>query len=87
MIPEDELKPGDRFRLSLLGIERCPKLATSSGTIVNVTRMKSLLRVRFDGTKSVRSFHRSYIVPICGKQDPAEIGLMGLDEARRSVAE
>ena len=82
LIREDELKPGDRFRLSVLGAQRCPKFATRTGTIVNVTRTKSLLRIRFDGTKSVRSFHRSYIAPIRATQNPAESGLKGMDEAR-----
>jgi hypothetical protein len=64
MICQDELKRGTRFRLSPLGLQRCPKLAASTGMVLEVMRTKSPLRVKFDGTKSIRSFHRTYIMPI-----------------------
>jgi hypothetical protein len=58
------LKPGTRIRLNALGTERCPKLATRTGIIVDFTRTKSGYMVRLDGTKSVRNLHWTYVMPI-----------------------
>jgi hypothetical protein len=63
-----ELKPGSRFQLTRLGIQRCPKLRGRTGTIISLTRTQTTFRVQLDGTKSPRSMHRTYIMPI----DPAE---------------
>jgi hypothetical protein len=58
MMCQDELKQGTRFRLSPPGLQCCPKLAASTGTVLEVMRTNSTFRVKFDGTKSIRSFHR-----------------------------
>lgn len=58
-----QLGAGARFRLSQLGIERCSKRLQRTGIVVDINRTGSAFRVLFDGTKSVRSIHRSYIVP------------------------
>ena len=59
-----DLKPGARFQLSALGAERCPKKPSRIGTIVNVNRTRSIVRVQFDDAKATQSIHRSYIEPI-----------------------
>jgi hypothetical protein len=59
-----ELKPGARFKLTRLGIERCPKLRGRTGTVVSVARNANGFRVQFDGAKSPQSLHRTYIMPI-----------------------
>jgi hypothetical protein len=64
-----ELKPGSRFQLTQLGNQRCPKLRGRTGTIISLTRTQSTFRVQLDGTKSPRSMHRTYIMPI----DPVEM--------------
>jgi hypothetical protein len=63
-ISKPELKPGCRVQLSRLGIERCPKLRTRTGTILSEARNANGFRVQFDGAKSPQSLHRTYIMPI-----------------------
>jgi hypothetical protein len=64
LISEPELRPGSRFQLTPLGIERCPKLRGRSGTILSLARNANGFRVQFDGAKTAQSLHRSYIMPI-----------------------
>jgi hypothetical protein len=64
MIGDAMLKPGDRFRLTILGIERCPKLAAYTGTVIGINRTRSGFYVLLDGTKSRRIIHQTYIMPI-----------------------
>jgi hypothetical protein len=64
LISEPELRPGSRFQLTRLGIERCPKLRGRSGTILSLARNANGFRVQFDGAKTAQSLHRSYIMPI-----------------------
>jgi hypothetical protein len=52
---------GARFRMSLLGAARNPRLADKEGTIVGSSRINSSVRVLFDGRKSPISLHRGYI--------------------------
>lgn len=52
---------GARFRMSVLGAARSPRLAKKEGIIVGVSRVNSSLRVLFDGSKSPISLHRDYI--------------------------
>lgn len=63
-IPEPELRPGSRFQLTRLGIERCPKQRGRTGTILSMARNANGFRVRFDGAKTAQSLHRTYIMPI-----------------------
>jgi hypothetical protein len=55
------LKLGSRFQLSPLGIERCSKCSGQTGVVVGFSRANGSIRVLFDGTKTPRSLHRSYI--------------------------
>jgi hypothetical protein len=52
---------GARFRMSVLGAARNPRLAEKEGTIVGGSRLNSSVRVLFDGRKSPMSLHRDYI--------------------------
>jgi hypothetical protein len=52
---------GARFRMSMLGAARNPRLAEKEGTIVGGSRLNSSVRVLFDGRKSPMSLHRDYI--------------------------
>lgn len=52
---------GARFRMSVLGAARNPRLAEKEGTIVGSSRINSSIRVLFDGRKSPISLHRDYI--------------------------
>lgn len=66
---EDSLKPGSRIRLTPLGIARCPKLGKRvTGVVIGPTPTKARFIVRLDGTKGLRNFHRSYIMPIIGEE-------------------
>jgi len=83
MIADGLLKPGDRFRLTMLGVERCPKLAAYTGTIVSINRTRSGFYVLLDGTKSRRIFHRTYIMPIDQQMKEAVTGRrIGYDHER-----
>ena len=59
---EPGLKPGSRFQLTRLGIERLPKTRVRTGTVLNVARNANGFRVQFDGAKTAQSLHRSYIM-------------------------
>jgi hypothetical protein len=52
---------GARFRMSMLGAARSPRLAKKEGTIVGASRLNSSIRVLFDGSKSPISLHRDYV--------------------------
>jgi hypothetical protein len=56
-----ELNIGDRIRLSRLGLERCPRLASGIGTVTGLKLNSSTIIVRFDGNKRPTSIHRDYI--------------------------
>jgi hypothetical protein len=58
------ISKGARFRMSVLGAARNPRLAEKEGTIVGSSRLNSSLRVLFDGRKSPMSLHRDYIEQI-----------------------
>jgi hypothetical protein len=59
-----DLKLKSRFRLTRLGVERCSKCSGQAGTIVGFSRANGSIRVLFDGTKTPRSLHRTYIEPV-----------------------
>jgi hypothetical protein len=45
-----------------LGAERCWKYSAQTGTIVGLSsRSSNIVRVQLDGTKRIRSLHRTYI--------------------------
>jgi hypothetical protein len=56
--------PGSRFKMSVLGAARCPRLSRKEGIIVGGGRHNSSIRVLFDGSKSPISLHRDYIEQI-----------------------
>jgi hypothetical protein len=64
-----DLKLGSRFQLTRLGVERCPKFGEQTGVVVGFSRANRSIRVLFDGTKTPRSLHRSYIESIDVKSD------------------
>ena len=49
-----------RVRFSALGAARCPKMKSRTGTIVKAT-IGNIVRIRFDGMRTVHAFHRSYL--------------------------
>jgi hypothetical protein len=59
-----EMRAGHRFRMSELGIARCPRLASKVGTVVNVIEYSKIVVVRFDGNKLKTSINRDYIEPV-----------------------
>jgi hypothetical protein len=59
-----ELRVGHRFRLSELGMARCPRLASKVGTVVNLIEYSKIVVVRFDGNKLKTSINRDYIEPV-----------------------
>lgn len=58
-----ELKLGSRFQLTRLGAERCSRFSGQKGIIVGFSSANSSVRVLFDGTKTPRALHPSYIEP------------------------
>jgi hypothetical protein len=54
---------GKRFRLSELGIERCPKFTVHVGQIVRVRKGSTAITVKFDGNKLTTLLHRDYLEP------------------------
>jgi hypothetical protein len=56
-----ELRVGHRFRLSELGMARCPRLDSKVGTVVNLIEYSKIVVVRFDGNKLKTSINRDYI--------------------------
>jgi hypothetical protein len=59
-----EIESGSRFQLTQLGAERCSKFVGQTGIIVGFSRANGSIRVLFDGTKTARSLHRTYIEPV-----------------------
>jgi hypothetical protein len=59
-----KLKLGSRFKLTRLGGERCSKFSGRTGIIVGFSSANSSVRVLFDGTKTPRALHPSYIEPV-----------------------
>ena len=49
---------GQRFRLSELGAQRCPKFIVKVGTIVTVRKNSVSIVVKFDGNKQATTLHR-----------------------------
>jgi hypothetical protein len=57
----DYFKVGDRFRMSTLGAQRCPRLSKKVGTITSMIENSQTVCVRFDGNKRPTTLHRDYI--------------------------
>jgi hypothetical protein len=56
-----ELRVGHRFKLSELGMVRCPRLARKVGAVVSLIEYSKVVVVRFDGNKTTTSINRDYI--------------------------
>ena len=59
------LKPqtGDRFKMSTLGVQRCPGLAGKVGTVIKRRLDSAIVTVLFDGNRNSTALHRDYIEP------------------------
>jgi hypothetical protein len=62
-----EIAIGDRFKMSPLGADRCPRLADKEGVIVGGGQYPCTVRVIFDGSKSPTALHRDYIITAAKK--------------------
>jgi hypothetical protein len=62
--PGINFKVGDRFKLTALGSQRCPRLTHKVGIITSMNENSSIIGVRFDGNKTSTRLHRDYIEPI-----------------------
>ena len=60
---EKQFVAGQRFRLSKLGCERCPRLARKVGYIVRVRESSASIIVQFDGNRDTTTIQRDYIEP------------------------
>jgi len=56
-----EIRVGHRFRMSELGMARCPRIAHKVGTVVGLIEYSKTVIVRFDGNKLKTSINRDYI--------------------------
>lgn len=63
MHDRSDLKPGLRVRLTPLGVERCPRLASHAGIIVGISTRGQAVRVLIDGRTYPVTLHESYIEP------------------------
>ena len=52
---------GSRVGLSRLGAERCARCIGYTGKVVGFSRANGSIRVLFDGTKTPRSLHPTYL--------------------------
>lgn len=57
----DWIVPGDRVRMSGLGLQRHPKFSGREGVVVGMSSPNSL-RVKFDGLLTAQAIHREYLV-------------------------
>lgn len=63
-IPDEEIGPGDRVRMSAQGLARHPKYGDREGLVVARGALPSSLRVKFDERKSIQALHRNYLEKI-----------------------
>lgn len=64
---------GSKVSLSRLGAERCSRCMGHTGKVVGFSRANGSIRVLFEGTKTPRSLHRTYLEPIDVKAAEPEI--------------
>lgn len=57
----DWIVPGDRVRMSALGLQRHPKFSEREGLVVGMGSPNSL-RVKFDGLVTAQAIYRDYLV-------------------------
>ena len=58
-----DMDVGNRFKLSALGAERCPRLAKQVGIVTAIIPNSRTICVRFDGNKNPTSIYKDYIEP------------------------
>ncbi len=65
---------GDRVRLSQLGRDRVRRNTPEIGTVVGLVSNSnpSSIRVLFDGLRSVKSLHKTYIEPLLEEADSSD---------------
>ena len=56
-----EIRVGHRFKMSDLGMARCPRIAHKVGTVVGLIEYSKTVIVRLDGNKLKTSINRDYI--------------------------
>lgn len=56
-----KIVPGSRIRLSSLGIQRCPKFKSQTGTVVSVSATGTSFRILIDGRKLPLTLHKNYV--------------------------
>lgn len=59
----DWIVPGDRVRMSALGLQRHPKFSGREGLVVGMGSPNSL-RVKFDGLVTAQAIYRDYLVKV-----------------------
>ena len=61
-MPEEiELQAGDRIKLSALGKERCPRIASKAGTVIGRKLNSRIVTIQFDGNRNPTSINCDYI--------------------------
>jgi len=65
---EAVIEIGARCRLSALGSQHMPRQTRSNCTVVGSGMTKNQVRVKFDGSKTARTLHRSYLEVIALKK-------------------
>jgi hypothetical protein len=58
---DQKLRAGARIRLSALGVERCYRLKSHTGTIVRINPGGKSFRILIDGRKLPLTLHESYV--------------------------
>jgi hypothetical protein len=67
---QHRFKLGDRVRLSQLGKQRTRKPTTETGTVVGlVNHSTGSVRVLFDGLRTAKSLHWTYIETLCERAE------------------
>jgi hypothetical protein len=61
---KEYLKAGSRCRLSARGLKSMPRQTQHVCTVVGVGKTGNQLRVKFDGSKTTQTLHRSYLEEI-----------------------
>ena len=62
----DRIFVGARFKMSKLGVARCPELADRAGIVIEVSPRTTGITVRFDGAQRPTCLHRDFISPVFG---------------------
>jgi hypothetical protein len=63
----DRIVVGTRFKMSELGVVRCPELADRTGIVVDVSRRTTGITVLFDGAQRPTCLHIDFISPVLGR--------------------